>query len=381
MSLPTGLHDQSQKLEGATTSTESDLRILVMRPDRIGDVLLSTPVFTALKKHYPRCHLTVMVQSEVVPLIQGLPEIDHILVYDPQGKHLGFKGFLELVRQLSRHRFRIAILLQSKFKLALAVYLAKVKYRLGPLSKIHSFLFFNRGTRQYRSLVEMHEADYNLQLLRRLGIRFITRQIPVSVHLGPEDQRKARDWLAQKSWDPSLPLITVHPAMRGSALNWPEGHYIDLIRALIRDERKVLVTVGPDEGDLLERIKSALGTLTEQVYFYGGKEGGTLEKLAGLFSLSTVIVAPSTGPLHLAVALRKPVVTFYSPIRVQSAIRWGPYIQDERDASIMIPEVYCGQDFKCLGNLCNYFPCMNSLTVNQALEEINRLLARATSPN
>jgi heptosyltransferase-3 len=88
------------------------------------------------------------------------------------------------------------------------------------------------------------------------------------------------------------------------------------------------------------------------------------------------VVAPSTGPLHIAVALKKPVVTFYPPIRVQSAIRWGPYINDDSQASLLIPEVYCGEDFKCRGNLCNYFPCMKTITVAQAVEQVGIQLAK-----
>ena len=63
------------------TSSKS-LKILVVRPDRIGDVVLSTPVFEVLKRHYPRAHLTVMVKEAVVPLVRGLPSVDDVLVYD-----------------------------------------------------------------------------------------------------------------------------------------------------------------------------------------------------------------------------------------------------------------------------------------------------------
>ena len=108
---------------------------------------------------------------------------------------------------------------------------------------------------------------------------------------------------------------------------------------------------------------------------YGGPSAGPIDQLAGLMSWADVVVAPSTGPLHLAVALGKPVLTFYPPIRVQSAIRWGPYRKEENKDAVLVPEVYCGQEFKCIGNLCNYYPCMKSLTVQQALEQVHRLLA------
>jgi ADP-heptose:LPS heptosyltransferase len=111
------------------------------------------------------------------------------------------------------------------------------------------------------------------------------------------------------------------------------------------------------------------------VIFFQGDERISIDFLGGLFSWTQLVVAPSTGPLHLGVALGKPVVSFYPPIRVQSALRWGPYLADESRASILVPEVYCGQEFECRGNLCHYFPCMRSITVTQAIEEVQRQLS------
>jgi lipopolysaccharide heptosyltransferase II len=346
------------------------LRILVVRPDRIGDVLLSTPVFEVIKRHYPNSKLTILVQAQMKPLLEGLPFIDEIMIFDPSGKHAGVGGFFRLLREVRVKRFRIAVVLQSSFKIAAAVFFGRVRYRIGPLSKPHSFLFFNRGVRQGRSQVEMHEADYNLQLLRRLGIRAGARHIQTAAYVSTEDRIAAQTFLQQRGWSESEPLVVVHPGMGGSALNWPESHYMDLIRALLREGRRVIVTGGPTEAALLQRISDSLGPLRDKLTVYCAAPGQGMGFLAGIMSWASVVVAPSTGPLHLAVALKKPVVTFYPPIRVQSAIRWGPYLRDEKQASVMVPEIYCGEDFKCRGNLCNHFPCMKTITVAEAIEKV-----------
>lgn len=371
-------------------SKEKEFRILVVRPDRLGDVILSTPVFEVIKRHYPRSYLAVMVREAVAPLIRGSPFVDEVILYDPDQRHWGFRGFLRLVADLRARRFRVAVVLQSQRRIAAAIFLANIRYRVGPLSKLHSYLFYNRGARQHRSRVEMHETDYNLQLLRRLGIRVGTRRISLTVSLPEPVRARARSWLIERGFVEGETLIAIHPGMGGSALNWPEPHYIEFIHALLREGRRVLVTAGPSEISLMNRIRDSLaplaGTLKEKAIFYGNSEPqpgaqGTIEFLAGLYACCSLVVAPSTGPLHLAVALGKRVVTFYPPIRVQSAIRWGPYLSDESRASILVPEVYCGQEFKCLGNLCNYFPCMKGLTVIEALEEADRQLARADRPD
>lgn len=356
------------------------LRILVVRTDRLGDVILSTPVFEVIKQQFPNTHITVMIREPIASIIEGLPAVDEVMIFRPEKEHAGFRGFLRLRKELREEKFRISIVLHGPLKLAAAVFFANIRYRVGPWSKLYSFLFFNRGLRQRRSQVEMHEADYNLQLLRKIGIRMNSRSVPVRVNVDPKAKAAAKQWLSERGWKPDSPLVIVHPGMSGSALNWPETHYIEFIRSLIKEGRQILITGGPQEVSLLNRISEALGPLKDKAIFYGNTEPvgeyvGSLAFLTGLFSFASLVVAPSTGPLHLAVAVGCPVVTFYPPIRVQSAIRWGPYLQDETRASIMVPEVYCGEDFKCVGNICHYFPCMKSLTVTQALARASHQLA------
>lgn len=362
-------------------SHAESLRILVVRTDRIGDVLLSTPVVTALKKHFPNSRLTFMVRELVAPLLKTAEGIDDLFIYDPDGRHKGVAGFFRLMEELKAQHFQIALILSPSFKITAAAYGVGIPHRLGPLSKIYSFLFLNRGTRQGRSQVEMHEADYNLQLLRKLGIRTTTHSVPTKVSIDPNKNIWAKQWLSERGWNKNIDsharLIVVHPGMGGSALNWPENHYVELCRAIRREGHTVLVTGGPTEGELLERIKIELEKTNDTALFFHATS--TVDELAALFSEASVVVAPSTGPLHIAVALGKPTVSFYPPIRVQSAVRWGPYLPDPDKASILVPEVYCGQDFKCLGPECNYYPCMKSIGPRQAMEELNRQLSHVVS--
>ncbi|RYG60440.1 hypothetical protein EON80_24710, partial [bacterium] len=180
-------------------------------------------------------------------------------------------------------------------------------------------------------------------------------------------------------------LIAIHPGMGGSALNWPENYYVDLARALLKEGHTVLLTGGHLEAHLIERIQSELKDDSAKLITYTGIDPGStppkflgVDYLAALFHEASVVVAPSTGPLHVAVALKKGVVSFYPPIRVQSALRWGPYTTGEDSASILVPEVYCGEDFKCRGPVCNYYPCMKTIQPRQALNEVHLQLSRVS---
>src|SRR5690242_4689049 len=109
---------------------DSRPRILVVRPDRIGDVILSTPVFEAIKDRYPNSHLSILVRSVVVPLLKGLPTVDEVLVYDPDHRHAGVRGMLNLTREI--RNLQVAFGLQGTWKIGAAVFLAGIPVRVGP---------------------------------------------------------------------------------------------------------------------------------------------------------------------------------------------------------------------------------------------------------
>ncbi len=305
-------------------------RILVVRPDRLGDVILSTPVLAALRAAYPDARISFMIQRLLFPLFEGMAGVDELI---DAGTEPG-----KLVALLKERSFDVAVVLQSRREVSAAVWRARIPVRIGPLSKLHTYLYFNRGVRQRRSRVEMHEADYNLKLLEPLGIRILPRELPVQVAQLPAAADSARQWLMSRGWSPAKPLIAVHPGMGGSALNWPESNYVELVRALMKDGYPVVVTAGPSEGELLERIREGTGGRREAPIFYGPPDARGLDFLAGIFSSCSLVVAPSTGPLHLAVALGRKVVCFYPTIAVQSPERWGPYVQNPELARVLVPD-------------------------------------------
>lgn len=341
------------------------MNTLVVRPDRLGDVILSTPVLEALHRQSPETQITVLVRSNVVPLLAGLPSVKSCLIFDPAGRHQGVRGFLNLVLDIRAGRFASALVLQSHRKIAMALFFARVPVRLGPYSKIHSYLFYNRGLRQRRSQVEMHEADYNLQLLEKLGFQIPSTGLSTKVAVAPGARKSALDWLAQKGWRRGeRKWVAVHPGMGGSALNWPEEHYVELIAALLDEGMGVLVTTGPDEQGLLSRFSSHPLLAGRGVVFYSASKEDSIEFLAGLYSQMDLVVAPSTGPLHLAVALGRPVLSFYPTLKVQSIKRWGPYGVDSQRAIVLQPQSDCAHDRDC----------MKSLSVQEAWAACRKLL-------
>jgi heptosyltransferase-3 len=348
-------------------------KIVVIRPDRIGDVVLSTPVLEALKHHYPDAEIMLLVRDYVAPVVEHNTYMSKLLVWRPASVHQGFSGFWRLVRELRAEEINIAISLQVNFWVSLAHLLAGIRYRAGPYSKWYSYLFFNRGLRQNRSAVEMHETDYNLMLLRKLGIRAPSRRFEPTITVNAEAKDRARAFIRALGLGDDANFVVLHPGMGGSALNWPERYYIDLIQRLAVRRIAVVVTGAANDKALVERVVNGAkehDPMLPIFAFLGANSPSGLQDLVALLSLAQVMVGPSTGPLHIAAALGKRTVSFYSPIKVQSALRWGPYSADESRHAVLVPDALCGRDFKCAGTKCHFYFCMERLGVEEALHSV-----------
>jgi heptosyltransferase-3 len=285
-------------------------KVLVVRTDRIGDVLLTTPVSTALRQLFPQAKIAWLVRPYTAPLLEHNPDIDQILV--DYGESSG-----ALANMIKNERFDVAIVAYPRWRIVWALWRAGVPVRIGPANKPYTILLTKRIW-QHRSEGKKHEADYNLELLEPLGFSF--KRYPTRFSLAEEERRLAHTVLESHRLTFSKPIVVLHPGSGGSSARWPLARFIELGDRLQAAGCEVVVTGGPGEDyqylmiDNMNRIP---------VFIAAGSV--SIRELAGIFSCADLLVTNSTGPLHLAVALGVPTVSVYSPIPTCHPNRWGPY--------------------------------------------------------
>ena len=339
------------------------MRILVIRTDRIGDVLLSTPVLSVLREQGDDCHIAMLVSPYAAGAIEGHPALDETIVDERSGRHGGPSGFLRLVGDLRAGRFDAVLVLHPTARLALACRLAGIRIRIGTGYRAYGFLF-NRRVYEHRREARKHEVEYNLSLARALfdGAGEAAPQIHV-----PDSARRAianrmRRWHVR----PDDPLVLLHPGSGGSARNWPAGCFAELAGRLARRGVRVVVTGSAGERDLVETVA---GSMPESVIRVAGELD--LKELAALLQASSLCVTNSTGPLHVAAAVGTPTVALFCPIKPCSPARWGPFGAEH---DILMPEVPpCP---RCIETACPYFDCMERIAVEDVYETVcGRLMA------
>src|SRR5436190_8690213 len=193
-------------------------KVLIVRTDRLGDVLLTTPVSSALREAFPQAQISWLVRPYAAPLLEHNPDVDQILV--DRGRSIS-----ELTDLIRKEHFDAAIIAYPRWRVAWALWRARVPVRIGPASKWYS-IFFTHRIWQHRSEGKKHEADYNLELLEPLGVPF--KRYPTQFILTEEEKRVARKIVESHRITFSKPIVILHPGSGGSSARWPLSHFMEL---------------------------------------------------------------------------------------------------------------------------------------------------------
>lgn len=339
-------------------------RVLLIRTDRIGDVVLTTPTATMLKSRYPELHISFLARPYTVPLLRQHRHIDQILTYDPQGQHHGLRGHWRLITQLRAQRFDAAILFYPRPALAAAIRLAGISLRIGNGYRWYSFLL-NQRFYEHRKHGEKHELTHNLTFLTPF-LDPAREKVRFEFALQEELQRWRDQYIRDTGLTPGY--IIIHPGNGGSAPNLSVRQYQDIAGYLLENSnRQILFTGSAEEQPLIESITAPLDS--SRVRHSAGRLN--MSELMAVISGASLFIATSTGPLHIANAFGIPVLAFYCPADPCSPRRWGPY--DQLDW-VLTPDVTpCDH---CRPARCPHGNCVEKISARRIREMLAKRLEK-----
>ncbi len=291
--------------------------ILIVRTDRIGDVILTTPAIAAVRAHYPQSRITVLVSSSTRDLVDGNPNIDDVMIDDRRGSFRGAFGFWQLVMAIKRKNFDLAIIIHTKRRTNLLCFLAGITNRVGYRDKNFGFLL-TEGVKDDRHLGVKHESKYCLDLLKQLGIN--ASQTDPYLPVRPDAGRWIDQWMTENRLT-GVKLIAVHAGASDPERCWPVESFAKLIDQLAQVAGCKVVVFGA--GHALE-VARRLKTLCAQPYF--DLTGQTsLAQTVALLKRSHLLISNDSGPVHMAAAAGIYVISLF--LRDQPGInpeRWRP---------------------------------------------------------
>ncbi|WP_197320356.1 glycosyltransferase family 9 protein [Saccharomonospora sp. NB11] len=349
-------------------------RVLVARLDNLGDVLLAGPAVRAVAAHAD--HVVLLAGPRGRAAAELLPGVDEVLEWcapwiDPEPPALTETSVAALVKQVRELRLDAAFVLtsfhQSALPLALLLRLAGVPW-IGAISDDYPGSLLDL---RHRVTGDPPESERALSLVAAGGF-----PLPEGDDGTLAVRRPLPDTTTMTGPDP---FVVVHPAASVPARQPTVETTASVVAALIRGGHRVVLTGGPSERDLTARIAGTVGSVgtvgSERLVDLGGAT--TLPELASVLAAARVVVAPNTGPAHLAAAVGTPVVSLFAP--VVPAARWAPH---------GVPRVVLGdQGAPCKNTRARTcpvpgHPCLaiDAAEVVAAVQAMELLTATATAP-
>jgi len=286
-------------------------RILCVRLDNIGDVLMSTPAFRALKESY-NCHLTLLTSTMAAPLGPSVPEIDETIVFDvPWVQNaLSDNDFSDMVKLLAAGKFDAAIIFtvysQSPLPAAMLVYLAGIPVRLAYCRENPYQLLTNWVTEDEPYKYIRHQVCRDLELVATIGAQ--TKNTRLSLQVNEDNWPRVYDKLQQKGMDPEKPWIILHPGVSDPKRRYPQRRWAQLAKCLLKEyDIQLLITGNEQEKAQNLSLQRAIG---HKCFNVTGEY--SLEEFIVLIKHSDMAISVNTSTSHIAAAVETPVLVLYA---------------------------------------------------------------------
>lgn len=294
------------------------LRILCVRLDNMGDVLMTTPAFRALKKTWPNCHLTLLTSSVGAAICDFIPEIDRVISFDVPwvgGTFDHRDTCMDMVSQLEKADVDAAILFtvqsQSPLPAALLCYMAGIKRVLGYCRENPYQLITDWIPDPEVLVANRHEVERQLALVGAIGCQTSNQHLSLQIPLA--DQTHIRTQLTNQGLDLSRPWFVLHPGVSEVRRRYSTDEFAKAAWQLVRTHGyQAVLTGSATERPLIDRIQYELDG---QAIDLAGQLN--LQQLIGLIAEAPLLIANNTGPVHIAAAVGNPVVVLYAKTNPQ----------------------------------------------------------------
>ncbi|MGO8702186.1 MAG: glycosyltransferase family 9 protein [Candidatus Brocadiia bacterium] len=303
-------------------------KILIVRNDRIGDVVLTLPMATAIRRRFPQAEVHFLLRRYTAPLAAGHPDVGKVVVVPDSLKDRA--AYDRCLREIRTEKYDLAIVVHSKGDVARLVRDAKIPFRMGSGLRLHSWRY-NVPVFQRRRQPKRHELDYNLDMIR--GYVPVPAREEVEFRLRPDEKAllRVRRFLDERK---IARYTIVHPGSGQSAVDLPLETFGKLMDAF-EFPGEIIVTGTSDESALYRGLAAAA-----KRRLLDATGAFSLSELVALISGCDLFLSNSTGPLHIARALNRRLLGFYCTVPACHPMRWGPYAQEKSNTVLPPGESY-----------------------------------------
>ncbi|MAG08311.1 lipopolysaccharide heptosyltransferase II [Candidatus Woesearchaeota archaeon] len=340
--------------------------ILIIRSGGIGDVLMTTPLATAIRGKYPDSKIYYLTGNWSKEALEGNKNINDIITFDDEiiFKKKLFKVF-SLIKSLRKRKYELCFVLDKSWQWSLLAFLAGAKFRIG----------FNRNKEGFANNLNVpydgskYELDYYLGIAEMLGIKIIDKDMLLS--LSEEDLKSADDFCLNNNLKHKT-LIGIaaggaeNPGQKMHIKRWSKEKYIALIKRILEKKKDAVVLLFGGENDL--KLNDYILNETDKIRVYNLVGKATIKQSAALIKKCKAFVTHDSGTMHIASITKVPLIALFGPTDPN---RFAP-----KNAIIMRNEVKCSHCYDIYGRYneeCKDTKCMN-IAVKDVYEKVNSIL-------
>jgi heptosyltransferase-2 len=322
--------------------------ILARSTNWVGDAILCTPVYRALKKNFPFSTLTVVARPWVAGVLEGNPHIDFLVVE----RKRGLLATRALGERLRRDRFDLGVALPNSFSSAALLKAAGAQRRVGYATQMRSLLLTD-PVPMPAWIPRQHQVNYYLYLLKDFCEDFSDVR-RLDLHLGAPHRREV-DELLEGWMEPGDELVALGPgAVFGTAKRWPPSYYAELAEALIERWGRRVVFVGSEKerplSDEIIHMSDALAASRRTLNSCGRL---SIKGTAALLERCHHFFTNDSGAMHIAAAVGAPTTALFGPTDWETTPPFNPRAHILRDPTECAPCLLrdCPIDHRCMRKL------------------------------
>ena len=302
---------------------QDGLRILCVRLDNLGDVVMTTPAFRALKTTWPNCQLTLLTSSAGAAIAEYIPEVDDVIRFDVpwvSGDAESRSKLLPMTARLKAYAFDAAIIFtvqsQNPLPAAMVCYLADIPRVLSCCRENPYQLITDWVPDHEVFMATRHEVERQLDLVQSIGCHTINQNL--SLKTPSTDRQYVRNLLAVHACDLDRPWLVVHPGASEAKRRYPADDFVQALSRLRQEfGYQIVLTGSQDEQLLAAQIQQKISLYSDEEPIINLAGQLTIGQLIGLLAEAPLLIANNTGPVHIAAAVGTPVVVLYAKTNPQ----------------------------------------------------------------
>lgn len=338
----------------------NEKRIIVTFLMHLGDLTLTTPFLHVLRKAAPDAHITYLVDEKLKDVVINNPNIDAVLTVDKKGRDDSIASLIKVGRAITRKKYDVLINLHPNERCSFIDFCAKVPVKVG----FSHFLFRPFLTKVTRLKRKMHAADMYIDVLAQLGVKDLTNN-GLEIFTSAADQTAVADFWVQQQISPQDKIVGFNIGSAVKTKRWEPERFAQVADTLAAKGYRTVFFGGSMDAEM---VKEATELMKTKPTIATGSF--TIGQLAAAMKRCSLIITNDSGPMHVAISQKVPIVALYGPSHVDL---YGPYT---KKATVVTAVPPCNGCAKGMKHECDDMQCMTRLTVEQVLEAAEKWLQK-----